>query len=73
MATFVERLRSAWANKDLPALRTLGEVSPSQEKAFKRKIANNPDYSVTVWNISIMIDPRGADVTFDRRATTAGR
>jgi hypothetical protein len=38
-----------------------------------KKIANNPDYSVTVWNVSIMIDRRGADVTFDRRDTDDGK
>ncbi len=73
MARWVDRLRNAWASKDLAALRALGEVSPSEEKAFKRKIANNPDYSARVWNVSIMIDPRGADVTFDRRDTDHGK
>jgi hypothetical protein len=28
---------------------------------------------VTVWNVSIMIDRRGADVTFDRRDTDDGK
>jgi hypothetical protein len=69
---WVERLRSAWATKDLAALRTLGVISASEEKPFK-KIANDPDYSVTVWNVSINIDRRGADVTFDRRDTDHGK
>jgi hypothetical protein len=37
------------------------------------EIANNPDYSVQVWNVSIVIDRRGADVTFDRRDTDDGK
>jgi eukaryotic-like serine/threonine-protein kinase len=73
MAAWVERLRRAWATKDVAALRALGEVSASEEKGFKRKIANNPDYAVQLWNVSIMIDPRGADVTFDRRDTDHGK
>ena len=73
MAAWIDRLRSAWATKDVAALRALGEVSASEEKTFKKKIANNPDYSVQLWNVSIMIDPRGADVTFDRRDTDHGK
>jgi len=73
IAQWVDRLRSAWASKDVAALRALGQVSASEEKAFKREIANNSDYSVRVWNVSIMIDPRGADVTYDRRDTDNGR
>jgi hypothetical protein len=69
---WVARLRSAWATKDLAALRALGVISASEEKPFK-KIANNPDYSVTVWNVSITIDRRGADVTFDRRDADDGK
>src|SRR5262245_61615879 len=73
MAAWVDRLRRALASKDLTALRALGAISPAEEKPFKKKIANNPDYSVTLWNVSIMIDPRGADVTFDRRDTDDGK
>jgi serine/threonine protein kinase len=73
MAAWIARLRAAWASKDFAALRALGQVSASEEKSFKRKIANNPDYSVQVWNVSIMIDPRGADVTYDRRDNDDGR
>jgi hypothetical protein len=73
MAAWVARLRSAYATKDLAALRALGVISPDEEKPFRKKIANNPDYSVTLWNVSIMIDPRGADVTFDRRDTDDGK
>src|SRR5215469_16176839 len=40
---------------------------------FRKKIANNSNYSVTLWNVSIMIDPRGADVTLDRRDTDKGK
>src|SRR5262245_52325148 len=73
MAAWVDRLRSAYTTKDLAALRALGVILPDEEKPFKKKIANNPDYSVTLWNVSIMIDPRGADVTFDRRDTDDGK
>jgi hypothetical protein len=73
MAAWVARLRSAYATKDLAALRALGAISPDEEKPFKKKIANNSDYSVALWNVSIMIDPRGADVTFDRRDTDNGK
>jgi serine/threonine-protein kinase len=73
MAEWVARLRNAWATKDVAALRALGEIKPSEEKAFKREIASNPDYSVQLWNVSVMIDPRGADVTFDRRDTDHGK
>jgi hypothetical protein len=73
MAAWVDRLRRAYATKDLAALRALGVISPDEEKPFRKKIANNSDYSVTLWNVSIMIDPRGADVTFDRRDTDDGK
>jgi serine/threonine-protein kinase len=73
MAAWIDRLRRACATKDLDSLRALGAISPEEEKPFKKKIANNPDYSVTLWNVSIMIDPRGADVTFDRRDTDHGK
>src|SRR4029450_8821198 len=33
---WIERLRSAWASKDLAALRALGEVSGADERAFKK-------------------------------------
>jgi hypothetical protein len=73
MAAWVNRLRSAYATKDLAALRALGVISPDEEKPFRKKIANNSDYSVVLWNVSIMIDPRGADVTFDRRDSDDGK
>ncbi len=73
LAVWVERLRSAWATKDLAALRALGVISPSEEKQFKKRIANNPDYSVTVWNVDIMGDRGGANLTFDRRDTDDGK
>jgi len=40
---------------------------------FRKKIANNSNYSVTLWNVSIMIDPRGVDVTLDRPDTDKGK
>src|SRR5262249_53360603 len=73
MPSWVARLRSAYTTKDLATLRALGVILPDEEKPFKNKIANNPDYSVTLWNVSIMIDPRGADVAFDRRDTDNGK
>jgi serine/threonine protein kinase len=73
LEAWVARLRSAWATKDLAALRALGVIEVSDEKPFKKKIANNPDYSVTVWNVSAMVDRGGAHLTFDRRDTDRGK
>jgi hypothetical protein len=73
LSAWVARLRSAWATKDLAALRALGVISPAEEKQFKKKIANNPDYSVIVWNVDIMGDRGGANLTFDRRDTDDGK
>ncbi len=70
---WVNRLRAAWAAKDLPALRAMREVAPGEEKAFKRKIGDNPNYQVRIGNASIYVDPRSATVTFDRTDTEDGR
>jgi serine/threonine-protein kinase len=70
---WVNRLRAAWAAKDLAALRAMRQVTPDEERTFDQKIGNNPNYRVRIHNWSIYADPRTATVTFDRTDTEDGR
>jgi len=63
---WLNRLRAAWAAKDVAALRQLGELSPSEERQFHKKIADNDEYTVRIGDASILLDSRSATISFDR-------
>jgi len=70
---WLNRLRAAWAAKDAAALRQLGELAPGEEKQFRKKIADNNEYTVRIGDASILLDSRAAMISFDRIDTDDGR
>ena len=69
---WLNRLRAAWAAKDVAALRQLGELSPSEERQFRKNIADNDEYTVRIGDASILLDSRAATISFDRIDTDEG-